>query len=289
MNLSRCLLTAIAVSLVSVCVGGTMPAMAGEIDKLRGSQTIRIAYRDDAPPFSLKQANNTEPSGYMINLCQRVAQKLAEQLGISSLKITYVPVTAQNRFDAIEKQDADLLCEATSVTLSRRAHVDFSIPTFIDGASVMLTDKSIREFKLLAGKKIGVLDGTTTETELRTALKTTGISADLVPVKSHADAVDLLQTGKITAYFADRSILLYLAQNSKDPKKLFIATEPMSIELYALALPRGDDDFRLAVDTALSRIYRTDEINGILTQSFGDKARPSDPVKALYAMWALPD
>ena len=276
-------------ALFAMQAGGSGAATAGALDKIRTDQTVRLAYREDAPPFSYKEPNSGEPTGYMVNLCRGVAKKLGEQLGISSLKMTYVPVTAANRFDVIEKQGADLLCGASSITVSRRAHVDFSIPTFVDGASLLTTDQSIQDFKALAGKRIGVLAGTTTEEGLRKALKAAGVSAEVVPVKTHSEGVGMLDAGQVTAYFADHSILLYLAQDSKAPKNLFISNQYLSIELYALALPRGDEDFRLAVDTALSRIYRSGEINTIFTQSLGDKAKLNDLIIALYKMWSLPD
>jgi ABC-type amino acid transport substrate-binding protein len=128
---------ALIATLLSLAAIGGEPALAGTIDKIRADQTLRIAYREDAPPFSYKDANSTEPTGYMIQLCRAVAKKLADQLNIPTLKVSYVPVTATNRFEAIEKHDADLLCEATSATLSRRQKVDFSIATFADGAGLL--------------------------------------------------------------------------------------------------------------------------------------------------------
>ena len=70
----------------------------------------------------------------------------------------------------------------------------------------------------------------------------------------------MLDKGEIVAYFADRAILSYLASKSSDASKLRIANNYFSLEPYALALPRGDEDFRLAVDRALSHIYRSGEI-----------------------------
>ena len=58
----------------------------------------------------------------------------------------------------------------------------------------------------------------------------------------------MLDDGKVSAYFADRAILMFLAQQSKAPTSLLLAENYLSIESYALALPRGDEDFRLAVD-----------------------------------------
>jgi ABC-type amino acid transport substrate-binding protein len=86
---------------------------------------------------------------------------LSAQLNLGDLKIAYVPVTASNRFEAIETGKADLLCEPTTDTLSRRERVDFSITTFIDGASLLVRGDGPSAFNDLAGKKVGVLAGTT--------------------------------------------------------------------------------------------------------------------------------
>lgn len=272
----------------AILSGAGTPAAAGAIDQIRASQTIRIAYREDAPPFSYK-AKDAQPSGFMVNLCQAVAKKLSEQLGIASLKIAYVPVTSASRFDAIKSGQAELLCGAATMTLSRRAEVDFSIPTFADGASLLVTDDAIRDLKGLDGKKIGVLAGTTTENELRDALKAASVTAEVTPAKTHEEGLAMLDDGKVSAYFGDRSILMYLMQDSKDPKKLRFADASLTIEPYAIALPHGDEDFRLAVDTALSHIYQSGDIRKIFEQTFGAKNEPTQTVKLLYLISALPD
>ena len=74
----------------------------------------------------------------MVDLCKAVAVNLTKQLNLSSLSVAYIPVTASDRFSAIQQHKADLLCEPTSATLSRRELVDFSIATFVDGASLMI-------------------------------------------------------------------------------------------------------------------------------------------------------
>ncbi len=97
-----------------------------------------------------------------------------------------------NRFDTIVDNKADLLCESSTATLSRRAKVDFSIPIFIDGASFAIGPNGPRDVKQLAGKKVAVLPGTTTEQELRRALTGTQINAELVLVKTNQEGIDLL-------------------------------------------------------------------------------------------------
>ena len=263
-------------------------ASAGVLDRISQDKTIRIAYREDAPPFSYKDKIG-EPAGFMVDLCRGVAKKLAEQLNLTPLNVTYVAVTAADRFETIRQQKADLLCEPNSATLSRRELVDFSLATFVDGASLMIRADGPHDLKAMSGKKIGVLAGTTTEQGLRNTLKAVGITADIIPAKTHAEGLSMLDDGKISAYFGDRSILVSLIRGSKAPRKLALAENYLSVEPYALALPHGDDEFRLAVDRTLSHIYRSGEIAGIFNRTFGANAKPGQVLQTLYLITGLPD
>jgi ABC-type amino acid transport substrate-binding protein len=276
-------------SLVATIAGcGCGSVTAGTLDRLLQDKTLHIAIRDDAPPFSYKNSKG-EPAGYMVDLCRAVAQNLSGQLKVGDLKIVYVPVTAADRFEAIEGGKADILCEPTSNTLSRRGHVDFSIATFVDGASLLVNGAGVSEFRALAGKKVGVLGGTTTEKSLRETLASSGVAADVVPTATHEEGLAMLDKEEIAAYFGDRAILAYLSTKSSAPEKLRLANNYLSIEPYALALPRGDGDFRLAVDRALSQIYRSGQIIPIFKSAFGPKIEPTDTLKALYLISALPE
>jgi polar amino acid transport system substrate-binding protein/glutamate/aspartate transport system substrate-binding protein len=279
-------LRALVVAILTAVVGSGVAA-AGVLDRISQDKTLRIAYREDAPPFSSKDKIG-EPVGFMVDLCREVAKRIAQQANVSSLNVTYIPVTAADRFEAIRQQKADLLCEPTSATLSRRELVDFSIATFVDGASLMIRANGPHDLKAMSGQKVGVLAGTTTEQGLRDSLKQAGINTEIVPANSHAEGLAMLDDGKISAYFADRSILVSLIKQSKTPGKLMLAENYLSVEPYALALPRGDDDFRLAVDRALSHIYRSGEIGAIFKRTFGD-AKPGEVLGTLFLVTGLPD
>jgi polar amino acid transport system substrate-binding protein/glutamate/aspartate transport system substrate-binding protein len=82
---------------------------------------------------------------------------------------------------------------------------------------------------------------------------------------------------------------MFLAGQSKAPDKLLLADNYLTIEPYALALPHGDEDFRLAVDRALSNVYRSGQIAAIFTHTFGAKTKPSQILQSLYLISALPD
>jgi ABC-type amino acid transport substrate-binding protein len=263
-------------------------AYAQTIDQLRSSKTLRIAYGADSPPFSYLppgSAATAAPQGYSVDLCRSVADKLKVQLNIPDLKLVYVPVTSADRFDAITANKADVLCESSTATLQRRAIVDFSI----DGASFAIGPNGPRDVSQLAGKKVAVLPGTTTEQELRRALTGTRINAEIVLVKTNQEGVETVEKGQVAAYFADRATLTFLLRKEKQFANLLMADAYLSIEPIALALRRGDSDFRLAVDTALSHIYRRGEIVPIFKGAFGPLNTPSQLLAALYQISGLPD
>jgi len=260
---------------------------AGTLERVRDSGVFKIGYRTDAAPYAYKTALG-EAAGYSVDLCRAVAVTLKQSLGLKDISIKYVPVTAENRFKAVQDGRIDILCGATTATLSRRELVDFSLATFIDGASVMLMANGPGGFNELAGKNVGVRGGTTTEEGLRNTLKELSVDAKVVPVKSHDDGLSKLEKGELSAYFADRAILLFLVAGSPAPDKLRVAADYYSFEPYALAVHRGDDDFRLLVDRALSRLYRSGGIVRVFKNSFGN-AEPSDVLKSLFLINALPE
>ena len=281
----RTLAVVLLIAVLSLVAG---EAAAGTLDLIRRDKAIRIAYREDARPFSYKDGNG-QPAGYMVDLCRAVAKKVAKQLQTASLKVVYVPVSAADRFETIQQNKADLLCEATSATLARRELVGFSIATYVGGTSLMIRADGPRELKAMAGRKLGVLGGTTTEEALRKALKKAGVVAEVRATKSHAEGLALLEGGTISGYFGERDILIVLLRDSKAPQELMVADNYLTIEPYALALPHGDEAFRLAVDRALSHIYLSDEINQIFERSFSAKAKPSQLLRTLFVISALPD
>ena len=95
--------------------------------------------------------------------------------------------------------------------------------------------------------------------------------------------------GEISAYFGDRGILMSLAARSGPQDKLRIANAYLTVEPYALALPKGDEGFRLEVDRALSHIYRSGEIGPILAHTFGNNLQLGPMLQAAFLFSGLPD
>jgi polar amino acid transport system substrate-binding protein/glutamate/aspartate transport system substrate-binding protein len=259
---------------------------ADTLGRIAETGTLRIGFRADAAPYSYRTASG-DPAGYIVDLCREVANSVKASRQLPKLAIDYVEVTAANRFDVLREGKIDILCEPTSMTMSRRAVVDFSLPTFIDGAGVLFRTGQVHGLEDLRGKRIGVLAGTTTEETLRATLGQLDIKATIVPMSDHPAGVKRLIDGEVDAYFADRGILNYLLVNSRDPAGLKISDQYFTFETYALALPRGDDTFRLLVDATLAELYRTDRIKKIYARSFGSFP-PDRFISALFVINGLP-
>lgn len=282
-------LVSAACGLCLMAVWGGGPAAADDaatLDRIKDKAEIRFAYREDAPPFSF--VKDGEPAGYSVNLCREVAAALKEELKLPELKVTYLKVTAADRFEAITGGRADLLCEATTATLARREIMDFSIPTYVSGAGLVIGPGGPTSVEALAGRKIGVLGGTTTERDVKALLQEQGIAAEMLVAKTHDEGLGMLKDGTISAYFADRTILEERLRHDPAAASLMLADSYLTIEPYALAMPI-DHDFRLAVDRALSRLFRTGGMIKVFRKSVDPEAKPSELLKALSRMSGLPE
>jgi len=255
---------------------------AATLDRIRGSGVVRMGYRGDAKPYSYRDSQG-QPAGYIVDLCREVAAAIGP-----NVRVEYVLVPSDRRFEAIHDGRIDLLCDPTSVTMQRREIVDFSLPTFIDGASVISrSSKAVRRFEDLAGKRVGVLEGTTSEQTLRTSLRDLNLSATIEPVRDHRTGLDLLWDDKIDAYFADRGIISAILLEGGRPG--FEISRPyFSYETYALAMPRDDGAFRLLVDRTLARLYRSGKLATIMEKTFG-KTPLDDLLQAMIVMNAIPE
>ena len=266
-------------------IGG--PAGAATLDRIRDSGTVKLGYRLDAAPFSFADSAGL-PAGYSLMLCNAVVNSVRAALQRDDIKVEYVLVSSDDRFEALQSGKVDLICGATTVTLERRQMADFSLLSFVTGSSVLYRKGGPSNFLDLVGQKVGVRTGTTTEAGLQRALKDAGIEAQVVAVDSHEEGLRALEDGELAAYFADRAILATLGAGAANPANLVLSDRFFSYEPYALALQRGDSDFRLLVDSTLARLYRSKAIVKIYQASFGN-AHMSDLLRATFTLQAIPE
>ena len=268
------------------------PVMAAEPDtlqKIKSSNTITLGYREDARPFAYT-GDDGKPAGYSVELCTRIAATIARQLGLTNLQTKWVKVTPENRLTSVINGTIDLECGSTTASLSRQEQVDFSLMTFVDGGSLLVTDASgVRGIATLDGKKVGVVPGTTTEKALTMAIAKHGVKTTVVQVKNHAEGVAALDNKTIDAYASDRTLLIGMGRTSKSPEKLSLVDEYFSYEPHGFVLRRGDAAFRLAVNRGLASMYRSGEVAPIFEKYFGSMTTAGPLIVNMYLMNGLPE
>ena len=283
---SRTLLAALVLALAPA-LASAQPA--DRVKRIKDTRTIAVAHRTDAAPFSFLD-DQKKPVGYSIDLCKRVISQLETQLGVPGLQVKWVPVTTQTRFEAVAKGDADMECGSSSVTLGRMKQVDFSNYIFMDGTGILArSELNARALADLAGKKIAAVSGTTNEAALSKGLKERLVTASVVSVKSREEGIAKLEAKEVDAFVSDNMLLLGMARQMKDPKAYALVDDPLSMEPYAIVLPRTDPALRIEVNSALARIYRSQAIGDIYGAWFASLGRPGAVLRAVYGMGAIPE
>ena len=264
--------------------------LTGTLKRIHDTGRMNLGVRDSAIPMSFRDESG-KPIGYSVDLCDHIATAVKRKLGRSDIEVSYVPVTAKNRFAAIETGKIDILCGATTKTLSRSERVGFTQLTFVTGGSLLgRSDSKIAGISDLKGKRVAVVANTTTIEALKRTLEDRLIDAEVVPVSSASAGMAALDNGDVDAFSSDQVVLIGQMFVRKDRKRYYLSKELFSFEPFALAIRRGDADFQLVADSALSRLNRGGQIVAIYGKWFGRFAKtPPAGLRALYQLTATPE
>ena len=282
------------------------PASAATLDRIKETGRMTLGYRTDARPFSYRDESGAA-AGYSVTLCQRVAEQVKNELGLLTLAVEWMPVTIEDRFGALQQGKTDLLCGADSVTLERRKEIAFSIPIFPSGIGALLRADAPAELRqvlaqgqapshpvwrgspartILEKKTFSVVAHTTSEDWLVGRLNAFQIDAAVAPVARYEAGIQRLLDREADVLFGDRPILLDAARRSSSAQNLAVINRLFTYEPLALALARGDEDFRLVVDRTLSRLFGTSEFRELYTKWFG---KPDEDAVTFFRQSALPE
>jgi glutamate/aspartate transport system substrate-binding protein len=264
-------------------------ALPNTLGKIKSAKAINVAYSPESLPFSFTETNG-QPAGYSIDLCKRVIAQIGRAVGEPNIKVNWLPGSVTERLQMVAAGRADLECANTTQTQTRLANVDFSNLIFLDGGGLLVVAGSpISKIPDLAGKKIAVLKGTTTEKRLNDVLKQKLVNATVVPIADANAGIAMLESGAADAYAGDKIKLIGLAVMAKDPSRLSLLAEELSYEPYAFALPRNDSALRLEVNRALTQVYMSGDIDGIFAAWLGKLGRPSTLLAVMYILNSIPE
>ncbi len=259
------------------------------LERIAETGEFRIGFVPDAPPMSFLDANGNAV-GYSIDLCRQIGSSIRNLLGLEKIDLTFTPlVSMEERLSAVEEARVDIECGATTVTLSRRERVDFTLMTFITGGAVLSRNaRPINTMNDIGGKRIAVISGTTTEDALRSFMQVNEVKMNLEMIQTHDQGMELLRARRVDGYASDRAMLIGQVFRSADADDYALTQSVFSFEPYSLMIRRGDTAFRLAADRALASLYRTARIRRLYHNWFGRYGEPLSPiVQAMYEFQAV--
>jgi len=262
----------------------------GTLEKIERTGEFLIGYRTDSSPLSYENAEG-EPSGYSVDLCRRIAAGVNAHFDKKNIETKFVRITSEERLSAVVDGKVDIECGSTTITLSRQEQVDFSLPTFVTGGSVLsLTAAGIQAMSDLSGKRVGVAKDTTTVEELRSYIKENLIDAEIIIVADRNAGMERLNNGGIDALASDQIVLIGQVIEAINPQRYSLVSEIFSYEPYGFVVRRNDADFRLLVNRAISQLYRSGEEADIFYRWIGRIGIGVPPIMAaMYQLNALPE
>jgi len=220
------------------------PAVAGNVNLLaraRAAGVIRIANTQSSPPWSML-GDDDKPTGYDV----AVALEVAKCIGVP--KVRFIADTYKNFVEGLKTDKYDLVMNDLTPTAVRKEQVDFSVPYGVEIFRIFVRkdNADITSKASLKGKRIGVSTGSSNDTWARSHLP----GSDIRGYDNSGLIFNDIANGRIDAVIISHFGGLRHAAADRVPVKE--VGEPLTYQLSAAAMAKGQPALRAAVDKALS-------------------------------------
>ncbi|WP_406721228.1 MULTISPECIES: amino acid ABC transporter substrate-binding protein [Thioclava] len=248
-------------------------ASASTLDDVKARGTLNCGVNSGLVGFATPDANGNW-TGFDVAICKAVA---AAVLGDAS-KVTYVPVSSQNRFTALSSGEIDLLSRNTTWTFSRDVDLklDFAGVNYYDGQGFMVRkDLGVTSAKELDGATVCIQTGTTTELNLADYFKANGMTYNPVSVDTNSEGEQQFLAGACDAYTTDASGLAATRAAFANPGDYIILPEIISKEPLGPSVRHGDNQWGDIVRWTLNALIAAEEY-GITSTNADELASSSE-------------
>jgi general L-amino acid transport system substrate-binding protein len=258
------------------------PAVAGTLDNVVKKGFLQCGVGQGLAGFSNPDAKNNW-TGIDVDVCRAVA---AAVLGDAS-KVKFTPLSAKERFTALQSGEVDLLSRNTTWTLVRDTSLglDFAGVTYYDGQGFMVRKKSgIKSAKELDGATVCVNTGTTTELNVADYFRTNKMKYKLVAYEKDDEVVAAYDQGRCDVYTTDNSGLHAQKLKLKNPDEHVILPEIISKEPLGPVVRHGDNQWGDVVRWTLFAMLEGEEY-GVDQKNVDEmKKSPSPNVRRLLGL-----
>ncbi|HZO42660.1 MAG TPA: amino acid ABC transporter substrate-binding protein [Methylomirabilota bacterium] len=269
MDKTRSILSVGLVTLSALLLAaGPVAAQEGTLKKIKETNTITLGHRDASIPFSYFD-DKQQAVGYAMDLCGKIVEAVKAELKMPNLQVKLNPVTSATRIPLMANGTVDLECGSTTNNLERQKQVSFTITHFVT-ANRFVSKKAanLKNLNDLKGKTVVSTSGTTNIKQITELNGQQNLGITILPAKDHAESFLMVETGRAVAFFMDDILLYSLVANSKTPSEWTISSEALSVEPYGIMLRKDDPSFKKVVDDAMTKLYKSGEINTIYAKWF---------------------
>lgn len=232
----------IAAGVMAASAAMATTAMAGEtVDAVKKKGYVQCGVNTALTGFSAPTSEG-KWEGLDVDLCRAVA---AAVLGDSE-KTKFTPLTAAQRFTALQSKEVDALTRNTTWTLSRdtKLGLNFAGVNFYDGQGFMVAKSlGVTSVKELDGATVCIEPGTTTELNLADYFRANGMSFEPVVIENATEAVQTFFSGRCDVYTTDASGLASYRQTATNPDDYVVLPEIISKEPLGPVVRHGDDQW----------------------------------------------
>jgi glutamate/aspartate transport system substrate-binding protein len=269
MDKARSILSVGLVTLSALLLAaGPVAAQEGTLKKIKETNTITLGHRDASIPFSYFD-DKQQAVGYAMDLCGKIVDAVKAELKMPNLQVKLNPVTSATRIPLMANGTVDLECGSTTNNLERQKQVSFTITHFVT-ANRFVSKKAanLKTVDDLKGKTIVSTSGTTNIKQITEINGQKNLGMTILPAKDHAESFLMVETGRAVAFFMDDILLYSLVANSKTPSEWVISADALSVEPYGIMLRKDDPSFKKVVDDAMTKVYKSGDINKIYAKWF---------------------
>jgi glutamate/aspartate transport system substrate-binding protein len=257
-----------SLTLHAAFAGATIAAMPDELEKIRGRGVIVVAHRDASIPFSYLD-DKKQPVGYSMDLCMKLVEAVRRELKLQTLPVSYLGVTSATRIPAVAEGKASLECGSTTNNAERRQKVDYTIAHFISAARfIVRSNAGIEKLEDLTGKTVVSTRGTTNIKTLERINDERLLRMKIVQADDHAAAFAMVAAGKADAFAMDDVLLYGLRATATRPQDFSVIGKPMTIEPYAVMLPKNQPAFKKVIDNEMRKLIFTGELQKLYQKWF---------------------
>jgi general L-amino acid transport system substrate-binding protein len=265
---------ALVIGAVVALLGGT--AQAGPtLDKVKQAGQISCGVGTGLAGFGAPDSQGRW-AGFNIDICKALSAAIFGAVD----KVKYVPLTAQQRFTALQSGEVDLLSNNTTDTMQRDTALglNFAPVVFYDGQGFMVAKKlGVKSAKELNGATICVAPGTTTELNLADYFRTNKMDFKPVVIEKVDEIRAAFFSGRCDAYTTDASALnATRIANAPNPDDYVILPERISKEPLAPVVRHGDDEWSDIVRWVVYALIEAEE-KGVTSKNVDDMLKSEDP------------